>query len=420
MHHENIGHDKRVNLTLQGFNRYVRHMVGDKVEGPSDAEMVFYMLDKDRNGMLDRREAKLFFRTLGFCLDDADLDMILDESHDGQTSIMTVVDSQGIELSAEAAETVLRLNQLPNLPATLTRNASAGAGGINMPSGRNNFRSMQSRQNLDPGGSPSPASPSMDAVSKLLFGGTRSKSPLSPDRLSGDVKFGGARSLGRGFSQNFSGTQGSPFASPKAMQFGKVGTPPTPSSLQLRVGALRNVAGQAASARSTRNEDLDGGDLAEPQSRLEKMGYQQRSVNAWRVETLCKAAEEYRDLCWPDVSSVASILEKILDSRATFSREEFRQAMTCFGGRGFSDPDFEEFMEIAGTTSQVLRLESFAHLVVTAIKEPKVGQTSIAKRGGPPAVASRKGKGKGRNGAWKAGSPTPNGVLSLLPSGSHA
>mmetsp|Transcript_62602 Transcript_62602/g.116448 ORF Transcript_62602/g.116448 Transcript_62602/m.116448 type:complete len:229 (-) Transcript_62602:48-734(-) len=45
-----------------------------------DGEVLFEMLDKNKDGVLDRRQARAWFRGLGWCLDNSSLDGILDEA----------------------------------------------------------------------------------------------------------------------------------------------------------------------------------------------------------------------------------------------------------------------------------------------------------------------------------------------------
>eukprot|EP00931_Biecheleriopsis_adriatica_P063847 TRINITY_DN38741_c0_g1_i1.p1 TRINITY_DN38741_c0_g1~~TRINITY_DN38741_c0_g1_i1.p1 ORF type:complete len:257 (+),score=48.39 TRINITY_DN38741_c0_g1_i1:46-816(+) len=50
-----------------------------------EGEVLFDMLDRDRDGLLSRREARAWLRSLGWCLTDAGLDMLLKE-HSGEKS----------------------------------------------------------------------------------------------------------------------------------------------------------------------------------------------------------------------------------------------------------------------------------------------------------------------------------------------
>merc|ERR1719223_2283782 len=51
----------------------------DQVSHLYDGEILFDMLDVDHDGALSRREARAWFRGMGWCLDDLSVDEILDE-----------------------------------------------------------------------------------------------------------------------------------------------------------------------------------------------------------------------------------------------------------------------------------------------------------------------------------------------------
>merc|ERR1712232_23054 len=61
-----------------------------------DGEILFNMLDLDIDGILDRRDARSWFRGMGWCLDDAAVDSMLDEACDDEAS----EDSEGPPVDA--------------------------------------------------------------------------------------------------------------------------------------------------------------------------------------------------------------------------------------------------------------------------------------------------------------------------------
>merc|ERR1712100_52014 len=128
----------------------------------------------------------------------------------------------------------------------------------------------------------------------------------------------------------------------------------------------------------------------------------------WDFATLMRAADAYRELCWPDFGRITKILGTIVDSgRSSVAIDELRDCMTCYGKRGFTDPEFEELMDLCSVSSNtsVVRLEALAHLVVNAIREPKSKRTLTASQKGT------KGAGKSssteQQGAWKRPPGTP-------------
>merc|ERR1712100_425911 len=129
----------------------------------------------------------------------------------------------------------------------------------------------------------------------------------------------------------------------------------------------------------------------------------------WDFATLMRAADAYRELCWPDFGRITKILGTIVDSgRSSVAIDELRDCMTCYGKRGMTDPEFEELMDLCSvsSTTSVVRLEALAHLVVAAIREPKLSKRTFAAH---HPVKGSKGAGKSpsteQHGAWKRSSP---------------
>lgn len=118
----------------------------------------------------------------------------------------------------------------------------------------------------------------------------------------------------------------------------------------------------------------------------------------WDFATLMRAADAYRELCWPDFGRVTKILSMIVDGgRSSVSVDELRDAMTCYGKQGFTDPEFEELMDLCSvsSTSSVVRLEALAHLVVAAIREPKMTKRTHHPVKGGKGVGKQASKGSG-------------------------
>lgn len=273
-------HSRKLRGVWKGYRGYVEHMTekDGKGEDRKDAQLAFSLFDQDGDGALSRREARAWFRCLGWCLEEHDLDLILDEAYDGAP---------------------------PRVGVSTCSTASGGD----------------------------------------IF-----------------AAFAARRSLG-------GGSEHEPFW--HALQ--------SPDS-----GRERTMS------TSSRSHHMHRG-------------------MTWDFATLMRAADAYRELCWPDLGRITKILNTIVDSgRSSIAIDELRDCMTCYGKRGFTDPEFEELMDLCSvsSTTSVVRLEAMAHLVVAAIREPKLSKRTFAAH---HPVKGGKGAGKSspteQQGAWKRSSP---------------